>query len=91
MPLVKKHRIYVIFEHLELDKINIGRTSRSEYYDFMVQKENLIELMHQKYALYPKFIEEYIMIPKYIYQQQEQIFRKLRETSLSLLKFEYPL
>ena len=70
--------------------LNIGRTSRSEYYDFMIKKENLIELMHQKYALYPKFMAEYIMKPKNIYQQQEQSFRKLRETNLPLIKFEYP-
>ena len=46
--------------------------------------------MHQKYALYPKFMAEYIMKPKNIYQQQEQSFRKLRETNLPLIKFEYP-
>ena len=39
----------------------------------MVKKENLIELMHQKYQS---------MIPKAIYQQREKDFKKIRETNL---------
>lgn len=71
-------------------KLNIGLTSRSEYYEFQIKKENLIEKFHYEYAVHNKFNIFVGKLPISISHQQEQIYRRHRETTIPYLKYRYP-
>jgi hypothetical protein len=84
-----------LFHWLEVstnNRLNIGQTARSVFYKNKQHSvAQLIENLHIKYALYPRFKAEHAKVPIGIFQQREQKFRRLREEKLSCLDYQYPL
>jgi hypothetical protein len=71
-------------------KINCGLTSRSEYFKYQVDIDNLIENIHKEYAHYKKFKMIYGMMPISVNQRMEQEFRRYREKMIPYYSYVYP-
>ncbi len=78
-------------EVYERDKINIGRTSKSEFAKNLISIDKFNDYIHFEYVKCNKFNEDICMIPIALSQQQEVIYRKYREDNIPYLKYEYPL
>lgn len=72
-------------------QINIGLTSKSEYYQYQIESSCLQEKMHVLYAKSMKFNEVVGLLPQSLNQQQEMFYRRHRENNISYLEYDYPL
>lgn len=75
---------------IEKNKLNIGSTNKSEYFQYQCSSQNVVERLHFAYALQPKFNNAYPVIPINVNQQQELKYRALREKNIPWLNFNYP-
>ena len=76
---------------IDKSHMNIGLTSKADYYQYQIESNCLQEKMHFLYARSMKFNEVVGLLPQSINQQQEMVYRKHRENKISYLRYEYPL
>jgi hypothetical protein len=72
------------------NNLNIGKTSKSEFYQYECAKDEICSKLHVWYAECRKFNMNIGMKPISVCQQQEQEYRKFRERMLPFLTFKYP-
>jgi hypothetical protein len=90
---VKDKKIWIIDTDIakELDVIQITEIKNSKYYKFKVLLDEFLDKIKILYESHPKFKLDDINISTNVSSQQEQTFRKLRESKLYMFKFEAPL
>jgi len=71
-----------------IQKLTIG-LYKSKYSDYKLTKENWKEKFQHYYNNTYKYTFQELDTPNNIYQQREQTYRKMRDTKLDFIKFEY--
>lgn len=69
-------------------KISIGY-NRSKYDVYKITNDSIINKMQEFYYITSQFEFDKLNTPINIYQQREQIFRKMREEKIDFIKFNY--
>ena len=89
---VKDQKIWIVDPNVvkDLTGIQVTEIEGSKYYKFKISLDELIEKMKNLYDAHPKSKLEILNIAKNASTQKEQEFRKLRESKLSMFKFETP-
>lgn len=69
-------------------KISIG-FNKSKYNIYKVNNETIVTKLHELYHTTTQFKFDIINTPINIYQQREQIFRKMRQEKINFIDFQY--
>jgi hypothetical protein len=69
--------------------ISIGY-NKSKYNIYKINKQDIIDKLHEYYQITSKFTFDKLDTPGCIYQQREKEFRKCREEKIDFINFEYP-
>lgn len=72
------------------NKVNIGLTSRSEYYKYQIDINNLQEILHLKYCTSKRFSSKFGNTPVSLNAQQEQKYNMFLEETMPYLNITYP-
>lgn len=90
---IQDNRMWVFDNHQISVKnnLNIGLTDKSKYSSFEESNSTINHCLLAKYRKYKKVSCDEANVPKSKFQQQEQVYRRKRETEIPFLPYVYPV